>query len=149
MALPRRGTLVLGTQALVVALVAGWFWTGHGSAPDSGLRQLDALTLHERVAGAAAVDGRPTLLLAPSTCPHQAQLLTRRYGTPVGLPTEFRVSVLRDPDVIRDLALERSLAGCLPGYALVDGTGYVRYRSYDPGLGTHADEQRVLLEHLR
>lgn len=149
MALPRRAALVLGAQAVVLALVVGWFATGHDSAPDGGLRQLDALTLHERVPGAGAIDGRPTLLLAPSTCPAQGRLLLHRYGTRAGVPRDFRVGVLRDPAVVRALALGRSLTGCLPGYALVDGAGFVRYRSYDPGLGSHADEQRVLLEHLR
>lgn len=149
MAQPRRTALVLGTQALVAALVAGWFATGHTSAPDHGLQQVDALTLHQRVPGAAAVGGRPTLLVAPSLCPAQADLLLRRRGTPAGLPPTFGVAVLHDPVVVKALALDRSLTRCLPGYALVDAAGYVRYRSYDPGLGTHADEQRVLLEALR
>jgi len=149
MALPRRGALVLGSQAVVLVLVGGWFITGHSDAPDGGLRQVDALTLHERVTGADEVDGRPTLLLAPSTCPRQGRLLLQRYGTPAGLPRAFRIGVVRDPAVVRALALGRSLDRCLPSYALVDGAGFVRYRSYDPGLGSHADEQRVLLESLR
>jgi len=49
---PRRGvSSVLALQALSVALVLGWFATGHTSAPDAGLLQLDVLSLHERVAG--------------------------------------------------------------------------------------------------
>ena len=52
------------------------------------------------------------------------------------------------PALVRALALGRSLTQCLPGYALVDSAGFVRYRTYDPGLADHVDEQRVLLENL-
>jgi len=31
---------------------------------------------------------------------------------------------------------------------LLDGTGAVRYRTYDPGWSAHAEEQEILLEHL-
>jgi len=46
---PRGVPLVLSLQALVVALVVAWFATGHASAPDAGLQQLDVLAVHERV----------------------------------------------------------------------------------------------------
>ena len=148
MLLPRRAALVLATQGTVTVLVAGWFATGHSAAPDSGLRQLDALTLHEQVPGIASLQGLPTMLLAASTCPGQARLVLRDHGRPGGIPRRFAVGVLTDPAAVQALHLGRSLTGCRPGYALVDPTGLVRYRTYDPGLGTHSDEQRVLLERL-
>ncbi len=58
---PRGVPLVLSLQALVVTLVVAWFATGHASAPDDGLQQLDVLAVHERVPGLAPVGG--TLLL--------------------------------------------------------------------------------------
>ena len=143
-----RVRLVLGVQAVVTALVLGWFATGHASAPDDGLRQLDLLLLRERVPGVAAVGGRPTVVLAPSTCPGQARREVAQAGRPGGLPRRYGLVMLSDPAVVRALALGRSLSGCLPGYVLVDGQGYVRYRTYDPGLSDHVDEQLVLLEAL-
>ena len=140
--------LVVGTQGLAVALVVGWFATGHVSAPDDGLRQVDVLSLHEKVAGVAAVGGRRTVVVAPSTCPAQVRAELALAGRPGGLPAEYGLVVLADPAVVRALALGRSLTQCLPGYALVDSAGFVRYRTYDPGLADHVDEQRVLLENL-
>ena len=40
--------LVLAVQAVGAGLVAGWFLTGHASAPDDGLQQLGVLSLDER-----------------------------------------------------------------------------------------------------
>lgn len=148
MGLAGGARLVVGVQALTVALVVGWFATGHASAPDHGLRQLDVLTLHEKVAGIGLVDGRRTVVIAPSTCPVQAHDEVARVGRPHGLPSEYGLVVLQDPALVRALALGRSLTSCLPGYALVDSQGFVRYRSYDPGLADHVDEQLVLLENL-
>lgn len=150
MVLDGSSRLVLATQAVFAALAAGWFATGHVSAPDHGLRQLDVLSLHERVPGVAAVGGRPTVVVAPSPgCPQQARAEVAGAGRPGGLPRTYGLVVLTDPALVRALALGRSLRECLPGYALLDRAGYVRYRTYDPGLARHVDEQRVLLEHLR
>lgn len=148
MVLAGGARLVVGVQALTVALVVGWFATGHASAPDHGLRQLDVLTLHEKVAGVLPVDGKRTVVIAPSTCGAQAQREVAEAGRPTGLPSEYGLTVLQDPALVQALALGRSLTSCLPGYALVDSRGYVRYRTYDPGLADHVDEQRVLLENL-
>ena len=133
----RRGALVVGAlQALCVALVVGWFATGHASAPDSGLLQLDVITLDEPVEGLGAVGGRPTMVVL--TCPSRAvpaRTLDARYG--------FAVST--DPDLARRVALPRA-ASCSDGYVLLDASGHVRYRSYDPGWSSHDEEQEILLE---
>lgn len=135
----RRGVApVLALQVTAVALVAAWFATGHAAAPDSGLRQLDVLSLHERVPGLGAVDGRASMLVL--TCPQaapQLRALDARYG----------LVVSSDPDLARRVALPRA-ARCDDGYVLLDRAGVVRYRTYDPGWPRHAQEQEILLEHL-
>lgn len=129
---------VLALQALVVALVVGWFATGHASAPDSGLLQLDVLSLHERVAGLEPVDGRPTMVVL--TCPAAPE-------RPRALAATYGLAVSTDADLARRVALPRA-TGCSDGYVLLDAAGYVRYRTYDPGWPKHAQEQEILLEHL-
>ena len=130
--------VVLGVQAAATALVAGWFATGHASAPDAGLHQLDVLSLDEQVPGLSAVDGRPTLVAV--TCDR---------GTRGELDPAYGQLLVDDPDLARRLALPRAVAPqCLDGYVLLDGASRVRYRTYDPGWRDHAFEQEVLLEHL-
>ena len=130
---------MLGVQVLALVLVAGWFATGHASAPDDGLLQIDVLSLSERVPGLTAVDGRPTMVVL--TCerlPRTARRLSPAYG----------LVVSTDPDLARRLALPRATSDCQAGYVLLDGRSFVRYRSYDPGWQDHAFEQEVLLDHL-
>ncbi len=135
---PRGVPTVVALLLTGTALVAGWFATGHASAPDSGLLQVDVLSLHERVPGVVPVDGLPSMYVV--TCPgapDHARELAPRYG----------LVVSRDADLARRLALPRATS-CYPGYALVDREGFVRYRSYDPGWQDHAQEQQILLDAL-
>lgn len=131
--------LVLAVQALAAALVAGWFATGHASAPDDGLLQLDILSLSERVPGAVAVDGRPTMLVLTCT---ERPVPERRLDEAYGLV------VSTDPALAQRLALPLATAECQAGYVLLDAGSVVRYRTYDPGWADHSFEQQVLLEHL-
>lgn len=131
---------MLAVQALAVALVAGWFATGHASAPDDGLLQLDLLSLSERVPGVVAVDGRPTMLVL--TCPALLLVPKRRLDEAYGLV------VSTDPSLARRLALPLATAQCQPGDVLLDADSVIRYRSSDPGWVSHSFEQEVLLEHL-
>ena len=136
--LPRGVVPVVALLATCTALTAGWFATGHASAPDDGLLQLDVLSLSERVPGLEPVEGRPTMVVL--TCPGApvpARTLDPAYG--------FAVST--DPELARRVALPRALT-CEDGYVLLDGAGLVRYRSYDPGWPQHAEEQEILLEDL-
>ena len=133
----RDVTVVLAVQAVAVGLVAGWFATGHASAPDQGLQQLDVLSLSERVAGVEAVQGRPTLVAVTCDPPEQRHL-DEAYG----------LVVSTDPELARRLALPLATTECQAGYVLLDGDSVVRYRTYDPGWPDHAFEQEVLLEHL-
>ena len=129
--------MVLAVQAVATALVAGWFATGHASAPDDGLLQLDVLSLSERVPGLTAVDGRPTMVVVQCG-PAPARELSAAYG----------LVVSDDPVLAERLALHRAVDDCQAGYVLLDGDSVVRYRSYDPGWPRHSYEQEVLLEHL-
>lgn len=129
---------MIAVQVGATALVLGWFATGHASAPDAGLHQLDVLSLSEQVPGLRAVDGRPTLVAV--TCDVET-------GSP--LDPAYGLRLVDDPGLARRLALPRALApACVDGYVLLDGRSQVRYRTYDPGWREHAFEQEVLLEHL-
>jgi len=131
--------LVVGVQAVAVTLVLGWFATGHASAPDDGLQQLDVLALSERVQGVQAVGGRPTMVVV--TCPElpeRARRLDESYG----------LVVSTDDDLAQRLALPLATTECQSGYVLLDSDSVVRYRTYDPGWHRHSFEQEVLLEHL-
>ena len=127
---------------VALALLAGWFGTGHASAPDDGLLQIDVLSLHERVPGVAPVDGLPTLVVVAGRC-------TRPGSTDLGPSYGVVVHRADEPgyaDLARSLALPKAIDRCVPGYVLVDRDGWVRYRSYDPGWFDHATEQRILLD---
>ena len=146
MSRPPGVLLVAAAQALVTALVIAWFATGHSSAPDGGLQQLDVLSLHERLPGLTVA--QPTMIISAGSCPAQARATVVRHGRSDGLPLRYGLRLLdpvRDAALVRALALGRSLTRCQPGYALVDAAGFVRYRTYDAQLAEHADEQRVLL----
>lgn len=129
--------VVLSVQLVATALVAGWFATGHSSAPDAGLQQLDVLSLSERVPGLKAVGGRPTMVVLSCDAP-----------PPRTLDDDYGLLVSDDPTLARQLALPRALSACQDGYVLLDAASRVRYRTYDPGWADHAFEQEVLLEHL-
>ena len=121
-------------------MTIGWFATGNAGAPDDGLQQIDMLTLHERVDGVGAVGGRPTMVVVTGQdCP-------TGDGGPRRLDPRFGLVVTADPDLAQRLALPAAAERCSPGYALVDGDGVVRYRTYDPGWPEHAQEQEILLE---
>ncbi len=149
-----RRIVALGVaQVAAIAAVAAYA-TAAPLVPDSGLEQIDLVSLHQRVPGVGAVAGKPTLYLAPglTTDPKCAAALSRYLrsrDTPTGLPNRFGLVVIADGTVVRRLALPRAAAGCHPGYALVDGRGFVRYRTYDGGYPDHTGEQAILLDALR
>ena len=133
----RERVLVAAVVTLGVLLTVGWLGSGRPSAPDDGLQQIGMITLRERVPGVSAEDGRPTMVVL--SCDGGTAALS---GYPVRVLNP-------DPGLARSLALPRAAApACADGYALVDGAGYVRYRSYDPGWERHAHEQSVLLDAL-
>ena len=140
----REGRFVSLVQAVAAVIVLGWFASGHASAPDDGLLQLDILTLHEKVAGVEPVDGHPTMVVLAGTCSSDAKSsLPSSYGVVVHHPNEPAYAGLA-----QDLALPAAAGRCQPGYVLVDRAGFVRYRTYDPGWAAHSDEQSILLDAL-
>ena len=133
----RERALVAAVVGLGVALSAGWLGAGRPSAPDDGLQQIGMITLRERVPGISAVGGRPTMVVL--SCGGGRASLT---GYPVRV-------LAPAAELASSLALPRAAApSCQDGYALLDGDGFVRYRSYDPGWEQHAHEQSVLLDAL-
>ncbi len=136
MTVPRGAPAVLALLLLGAGLTAGWFAAGHPSAPDSGLQQLDLISLAERVDGLDAVDGRPTMVVL--TCPQAPP-------QPRALAPRFGLVVRSDAALARRVALPRAV-DCADGYLLLDGSGLVRYRTYDPGWPRHAEEQEILLD---
>ncbi|GAC1326283.1 MAG: hypothetical protein NVSMB13_10920 [Mycobacteriales bacterium] len=171
---PRLGGWLLAQVGLLAAVAVYTLGYGGPLVPDAGLRQLDLLSLHERVPGVAALDGRPTLVVAagPTSsrrCTSQVALASNRRGSPAGVDRTYAVLVLV-PDVApaaasvagldgvnvdaggalaRALGLRRAATGCSPGYAVVDAAGFVRYRTYDPAWGAHGQEQNLLLRAVR
>lgn len=118
--------------------------------------------MHERVPGLAPVGGRPTIVFTAGRCQGPGRLAVARRNEPGHLRPAYAMAVLGGPPlaeavVVPDaggrltglLALGQSLSRCQPGYALVDGAGFVRYRTYDPRPEDHAAEESVLLENLR
>ena len=137
MPVPRR--LLAAAAAAVLLPVAGVAEYQLSDAharhdPQHGLQQIDLLYLDEPAPGVTpAPDGSPLLLVFCNGC---------------ALPDVDGARVL----VSDDAALARRYglgAPDSPGYALVDGDGDVRYRSYDPGLGAHEVEIQVLVDGLR
>lgn len=141
----RGAWLVLFVLLAGVCMTVGWLHTGHDSAPDHGLQQIDMLTLHERVNGVRPVGHLPTLIALSGRCAtadtRPAQL--SGYGLVVHRPGEPGYARLADA-----LALPEEAARCSPGYALLDSAGFVRYRTYDRDWRVHADEQQILLDAL-
>ncbi len=144
---------LIAAQVVAVAAVLGYAASGP-LRPGDGLQQLDALTLRQRVPGVSAVAGRPTMYLLPGDlrrveCRRRLAAFRRR-----GLGPAYRVVVVgadRLGELAPDLALRSAAAAdrCSAGYALVDRSGLVRYRTYDPGYATHTQEQEILLGALR
>lgn len=139
---PRGVLLVLAVQAASALLVAGWFVTGHASAPDAGLLQIALLSLDEPVPGLSAVDGRPTMVvLTGQGCPPQV-------GRQRHLDARYGLILSPDRELARRLSLPYAAERCQPGYVLLDADSNVRYRTYDPAWAEHAQEQEILLENL-
>ena len=62
---------------------------------------------------------------------------------------EAQVRVTDDPDVARRYGLLTAEGRIGPGYAVVDATGTLRYRTFDPAPAAHAEEITVLLDAAR
>lgn len=89
--------MVLGQLIAVAAVVL--YATGAPLDPGGGLRQLDAMTLHQRVPGVRPVAGRPTLVVAVGvpgrgSCERQAREVLAGHGRPGGVGSAFGLRLL-------------------------------------------------------
>lgn len=133
---PRLVVLAAAGAVLVTGLLlAVWHLGARGfHDPFEGLQQLDLLYLRQPAPHYQQLGfqrGRPGLLLVCGGCP------APDVGAQVVRST--------DPAVARDYALVTASGRVGPGYALIDGDGRVRYRTFDPSPAAHADEIAVLL----
>jgi len=106
--------------------------------PDHALQQLDLLYLDEPAPAADRLriaEGAPALVVVCTRC------------EPPVLDAQVRVTA--DPDIARAYGLQRPDGGVGPGYAIVDPSGRVRYRTYDPSLDEHREEIATLLRGVR
>lgn len=128
---PARRLLLQGAAAVLLpaAGVLAHVADDDGRDPVRSLQQLDLLYLDEPAPGLVPT-GTPVVLVFCDGCE---------------LPDVARATV----DVRDDRALARRYglgAPGLSGYALVDGDGRVRYRTYDPHLGDHGIEIQTLVD---
>lgn len=134
--------MLVGVATAIAAVAVGLLVYGMSEAharhdPFHALQQLDLLYLDEAVPALARLDlpaGDPAVIVVCEGC--QAP----------SLPAA--VVVTDDEAIARALGLQRATGEIGPGYALVDGRGHVRYRTFDPGLAQHEAEIRVLLDAL-
>ena len=70
-------------------------------------------------------------------------------GQTVGADTFALLVDPEDPDVARRYGLLTAEGRIGPGYAVVDATGTLRYRTFDPAPAAHAEEITVLLDAAR
>ncbi len=80
--------------------------------------------------------GRPAVLVfCPGACP---------------LPqlTDAQVTRSTDPELAQQYALRNAAGRVGPGYALVDASGRLRYRTFDPRLALHEPEIQTLVAGL-
>ncbi len=138
-----RTTAAVAAATIVVTGSALGLWlradSGRPGSPFPALQQLDLLYLDEPAPAYDALGfspGEPGLLLVcPDACPAPAvDAQVRRSG---------------DPAVARAYGLLTSDGRVGPGYALIDGEGHVRYRTFDAQAAAHGEEIAVLLGGLR
>lgn len=107
--------------------------------PDHAVQQLDLLYLDEPAPGRDRLGvepGRPALVVfCTDACP---------------LPDLQDAQVVRstDAELAEQYALRTAGGRVGPGYALVDASGRLRYRTFDPGLALHEPEIQTLVDGL-
>jgi hypothetical protein len=138
----RRRWLIVSVVAVIVTVGAVRYLVSPDAdvAPITGLRQLDLLYLDEP---APALDrlgvesGRPAVIVfCDPAC---------------GTPTVAGGQVVQssDAELAARYALRTATGRVGPGYALVDGTGQLRYRTFDPNPAAHMEEIQILIDAVR
>ncbi len=139
-ALLRAAALVAAAAAATAGVAAYLTSPAHDlHDPHHGLQQLDMLYLDEPAPGLDRLGvepGRPAVLVfCPGACP---------------LPQLRNAQVIRSTDaqLAQQYALRTAVGLVGPGYALVDDSGRLRYRTFDPGLAQHEPEIQALVAGL-
>ncbi|MBA2532350.1 MAG: hypothetical protein H0V23_09650 [Nocardioidaceae bacterium] len=109
---------------------------GADIAPDPALRQLDLLYLDEPA----------PVLRQLGVEPGRSAVVVFCTGG-CDLPPIQGTQVVRsgNPVLAARYALRTSAGRVGPGYALIDASGQLRYRTFDPAPGEHAAEIQVLI----
>lgn len=137
----RRDAVLGGTLAVLVAGAGVALYLvspGHSRHdPQHALQQLDLLYLDEPAPAAAPLGFRPGTPAVVVFC-----------GRACPLPDLVGAQVLRsdDPSLARRYALGEDGR---TGFAPLDPTGKVRYRSYDPAVEQHETELQTLVDALQ
>jgi hypothetical protein len=137
----RRWAALAGVAAVATAGVATYLTSPAHDLhdPNHALQQLDLLYLDEPAPGLDRLGvepGRPAVVVfCPDACP---------------LPDLEDAQVVRstDAELAEQYALRTAGGRVGPGYALVDASGRLRYRTFDPGLAVHEPEIRTLVAGL-
>lgn len=132
-----------GVSAVAVAVslgVVGYLLSpGADVAPNPGPRQLDMLYLDEPAPSLGQLgvqaDTAAVVVFCPQICP-----VPQVDGAQVVRSTE--------PALAAQYALVTSDGRIGPGYALIDTSGRLRYRTFDPAPADHAAEIQVLIDAL-
>lgn len=139
---PRRLDLAIALAAVAVATagVAAYLGSeGHSRHdPNHALQQLDAAYLDEPAPAYRELGlqrGRPALVVFCEECRPP--------------DVEAQVHLSDDRSLARRYGLVTEIGRLGPGYAVIDGTGNVRYRTFDPGLSDHEKEIEILLDAVR
>lgn len=106
--------------------------------PFHALQQFDLLYLDEPaplVRRLGLAPGRPALIVVCERCAAPS--------------VDAQVRVTDDVEVARRYGLLTANGRIGPGYAVVDATGMVRYRTFDPAPAAHTEEIAVLLDGVR
>jgi hypothetical protein len=137
----RRRWAVLAAIALVATggVLAHMLSPGYAVAPVPGLRQLDLLYLDEPAPGLEQLGvqpGRPAVVVFCDAC---------------DVPEIAGAQVLQSDDaaLAAHYALITDSGRVGPGYALIDASGQLRYRTFDPDPGRHAAEIQIVVDALR
>lgn len=138
----RRLDLLAAVAAVAVATAGVEAYLGSerhsGHDPNHALQQLDAAYLDEPAPAyrqLALQPGRPALVVFCEDC--------RRPDV------DAQVRLSDDRSLARRYGLVTEEGRLGPGYAVIDPTGSVRYRTFDPGLSQHEKEIEILLDAFR
>lgn len=108
--------------------------------PNHGLQQLDLLYLNEPAPGLQRLPVTPDAPVVLVFCATD--------DCPLPVLETAQVVPSTNPVLAARYALRGEDGRVGPGYVLIDASGRVRYRTFDPGLAEHETEIRILVEDI-